>query len=93
MKIQLYNRDGANLWLEKLRDIEPYISEWSLKANSDYEYCLKYIRVIGDFKAIDPPGGPFLALGDELDYFPRKYKIVKIKPNLTIWLSERNNNN
>lgn len=97
MKIHLYNRDGATLWLEKLSNIENHISEWKLNADKESQYCLEYMRVIGNYPdnitAIDPSGGPFLAVGDYLDYFPKKYKIVKINQNLTLWLSEGNNNN
>jgi hypothetical protein len=96
MKIQLYNRDGADLQLVKIRDIEPFISEWKLEVDSKHEYCLEHIRVIFNglnIEAIDPSGGPYLYISDELDYNLKSYKIVNITSNLTLWLSERNNNN
>ena len=102
MKIQLYNRDGANLWLEKVKDIKPNISEWKLKVDEKHSYCLEYLRVIGnikdnkvvDIEAIDPSGGPFLSIGDEISRRTNEsYKIVNFLNSTTLWLSERNNNN
>ena len=100
MKIQLYNRDGANLWLEKVKDIEPNISEWKLRVDNKHKYCLEHIRVIGgsldehlkikDIQSVDPAGGPFISIGDE---FEDKYKIIKILDCATFWISERNNDN
>lgn len=102
-KIRLFNRDGANLWLEQknLKEIEPYISEWELKVDKEHSYVLEFCRFIGEYQiennkinwdvieAIDPSGGPFISLGDE---FENKYKIVKINSANSIWISERNNN-
>lgn len=96
MKIQLYNRDGADLRLIKIRNIEPFISEWKLEVDSKHEYCLEHIRVIfnnSNIEAIDPSGGPYLSISDELDYSLKSYKIVNITSDLTLWLSERNNDN
>lgn len=96
MKIKLYNRNGADLYLEKVRDIEPKISEWKLKVDPKHLYCLEYIRVvraIEDIESIDPSGGPFMSVGDELDYFPKVYKIVNITSSLKLWLSEGHNDN
>ena len=94
-KIRLYNRDGANLWLEntgKCADKNIYV--WKLCVDRKHEYCLHYMRVIGncpnEIEAIDPSGGPMLSIGDE---FKDKYKIVKINSINDIWISERNNNN
>lgn len=103
-KIKLYNRDGADLWLEQktLKEIEPYISEWELKVDSKHSYVLEFCRFIGEYQiennkvnwdvieAIDPSGGPFISLGDE---FEGKYKIVKINSINSIWISEKHNNN
>lgn len=93
MKIKLYNRDGAELWLEKISNIKENISLWELKVDDKHSYCLKYIRVIGDYpdniEAVDPSGGPFISLSDE---FSDKYKIIKIINPTTFWISERNNN-
>ena len=49
MKIKLFNRDGANLWLEKVKEVEPNISEWKLNVDKKHDYCLKYLRVIGNY--------------------------------------------
>ena len=94
MKIKLYNRDGANLWLKKsAKEIEPGIWMWYLDVDKEHEYILKYMRIIGDNilepDAIDPSGGPMLSLGDE---FEGKYKIIKINSANNIWISERDNN-
>lgn len=87
-KINLYNRDGANLWLEN--ESENY---WKLKVDKKHEYCLQYIRIIGDYpsniQAIDPSGGPFLSKGDILD---NNYEIVGFLNGTTLILNERNNN-
>lgn len=89
MRINLHNRDGAELRLEKVKDIDSNTSEWELKVDANHSYCLQYIRVIGNYEAIDPSGGPFLSVGDEID----KYLIVNIINPTTLWLSERNNDN
>ena len=93
MKIKLFNRDGADMWLEKNREIEPNIFEWNLKVDEEHNYCLEYIRIIGNFPyeidAVDPSGGPFISVGNE---FENKYKIIKIINCTTFWISERNNN-
>lgn len=77
--IKLFNRDGADLWLEKIKDLEPHISRWQLKVDDTHKYCLEYMRIIGDYpkeiEAIDPSGGPFISIGDVIN---SKYKIVDI---------------
>lgn len=88
--IRLYNRDRADLRLKKVRNIEDDISEWKLTVDPEHEYCLKYMRIIGDFEAVDPSGGPMISLGDK---FEPKYEIVKIINPTTFWLSEGNKNN
>lgn len=94
MKIKLYNRDGATMWLEKIKDLSNNLSQWELKVDKEHEYCLKYLRVIGNFPseidAIDPSGGPFISVADE---FEGKYKIIKIINPTTFEMSERNGNN
>lgn len=94
MKIKLYNRDGADMWLEKLSDVEPNISRWQLKVDNKHKYCLEYMRVIGDYpnniQAVDPSGGPFISLGDE---FKGKYKIINIINSTIFDISERNKDN
>ena len=93
MKIKLFNRDGADLYIEKSeQQVEPNIYVWNLKVDKKHEYCLEYMRCIGnypnDIEAVDPSGGPFIAVGDMI----RKYQIIKIVDCTTFWLSERNNN-
>lgn len=92
MKIKLHNRDGAELWLEKISNIKENLSLWELKVDDKHSYCLEYMRVIGDYpnniEAVDPSGGPFISLSDE---FLNKYKIIKIINPTTFWISERNN--
>lgn len=94
MKIKLYNRDGANMWLEKLSDMKDNISRWQLKVDDKHEYCLEYMRVIGNYpnriEAVDPSGGPFISLGDE---FEGKYKIINIINSTIFDISERNKDN
>ena len=91
MKIILYNRDRANLWLEKENsDI------WKLKVDQNHEYVLEYMRVIGypKIEAIDPSGGPFISVGDILkDNEKRSYKIIEIINYTTLKLKEKNGNN
>jgi len=94
-KIKLYNRDGANLWLENTREqIDKNIFVWKLNVDDKHKYCLEYIRIIGNYPleidAIDPSGGPMLSVGDE---FEGKYKIVKINNTNNIWISETYNSN
>lgn len=94
MKIKLYNRDGADLWLKKSsKQIEPNIWRWYLDVDEKHKYVLEFCRYIGDNflepEAIDPSGGPMLSLADE---FEDKYKIVKINSISNIWISERDNN-
>ena len=94
MKIKLFNRDGADLWLEKIKEVEKGIGEWRLYVDQKHLYCLQFIRVIGnypnDIEAVDPSGGPMINIGDE---FQSKYKIVKIINATTFWISERDNCN
>lgn len=90
-KIKLFNRDGANLWLEKLSDLEDKISRWKLKVDKKHEYCLQFMRIIGNdpnhIEAVDPSGGPFISIGDKLEN--GKYTIVTIINSLIFDLSER----
>ena len=93
-KIKLFNRDGADLWLEHTDEkIDNNIFVWTLKVDSKHDYVLEYIRIIGNYPtsidAIDPSGGPMLSVGD---VFENKYKIVKINSINNIWISERDNN-
>ena len=95
MKIKLFNRDGADLYIEKSeQQVESNIYVWNLKVDKKHEYCLEYMRCIGnypnDIEAVDPSGGPMINIGDE---FQNKYKIVKIINATTFWISERDNCN
>ena len=95
MKIKLFNRDGADLYIEKSeQQVEPNIYVWNLKVDKKHKYCLEYMRCIGnypsDIEAVDPSGGPMINIGDE---FQSKYKIVKIINATTFWISERDNCN
>jgi hypothetical protein len=94
-KIKLYNRDGANLFLENTgEEVAENISKWKLCVDRKHEYCLHYMRIIGNYpneiEAIDPSGGPMLSVGN---VFEDKYEIVKINSINNIWMSERHNNN
>lgn len=79
MKIKLYNRDGANMWLEQIKEANDKTSLWQLKVDKKHLYCLNYLRCIGDYpnnlEAVDPSGGPMINVGDK---FMNKYKIVRI---------------
>ena len=91
MKIKLPNRDGANLYLEKIEDLENNLSKWSLKVDKKHDYCLHYLRVIGksldEIEAIDPSGGPFMSINSLLEGENNKvYKIISIKPNIVIFI-------
>ena len=92
-KIRLFNRDGADLWLEEEKIIDKNISEWKLKVDSNHEYCLQYLRIIGNFpseiEAVDPSGGPMINIGD---VFENKYKIIKIINSITFLISNNGNN-
>lgn len=96
MKINLFNRDGAKLILNKTdKEVAPEVYVWELIVDFKHEYVLKYCRYIFDENnrsnicAIDPSGGPFLSVGDKFG----KYQIVKINSVKNIWLRERDNNN
>ena len=93
VKIKLYNRDRANLELVRGPQVEPGIFKWSMEVDKEHSYIFKYCRVIfsdNDMReiiAIDPSGGPFISVGDELE---NKYKIVRINNVKDIWISETN---
>ena len=92
-KIKLYNRDGADLWLENTGEqVAENIAKWKLNVDDKHKYCLEYMRVIGNYpseiEAIDPSGGPILSVED---VFENKYEIVKINSINDIWIGERNN--
>lgn len=77
MRIKLYNRDGASMYLYRNDEsipIEPNIYEWEITVDSKHKYILEYCRVIyekgfdSNIVAIDPSGGPFISLGDEFEF-------------------------
>lgn len=87
-KIQLSNRDNADLRLENTDG-----NIWKLRVDTKHSYCLKYMRVgyankTNDIEFVDPSGGPMLVVGDKF----KKYEIVKIINPTTFELRERNNN-
>lgn len=90
-KIKLYNRDGADLWLENTGEqAAENIAIWKLNVDSKHKYVLDFCRYIGynllEPEAIDPSGGPMLLVGD---LFENKYEIVKINSVNNIWIGER----
>ena len=93
MKINLFNRDGANLWLEPEKENSDI---WKLKVDNNHTYVLEYMRIIGypKIEAIDPSGGPFISIGDILkDNEKRYYKIIEIINCTTFKLKKENGNN
>ena len=100
-KINLFNRDGANMFLEEIKKISPNIYEFQITVDNDHKYVLEYCRAIYEegfgskIIAIDPAGGPFLPLEGELkDELDNKiFKIIEINSAKSILLSERDNNN
>ena len=75
--IKLFNRYGAKFWLEHLdKDI------WQLKYEDPRD--LDYMRIIYEdddckiVNAIDPPGGPFMCVGYNVN---KKYQIAEIFKN------------
>lgn len=67
MKIKLYNRDGADLYLENCD-----VNLWKLSVDDKHKYVLGYIRVgyENDNKTInfiDPSGGPYLSVGQRVN--------------------------
>jgi hypothetical protein len=91
-KIQLYNRDGADLWLENTGEqAAENIAIWKLCVDDKHKYFLEHVGIVGsiyDIEAIDPPGGPMLSVGDT---FENKYEIVKINSTNSIWIGEKYN--
>lgn len=82
MKINLFNRDGADLWLEP--------KTWTLKVDDSHKYALDFMRLIGDeeIEAVDPSGGPFISVGDILG----EYKVTKIINPTTFEMEYYGNN-
>ena len=89
--INLPNRCGGTLWLEKTKHIRENIYEWTLKVDDEHSWIFNHMGIIEPLCiiAVDPPGGPFIGVGDEFD---NNYKIIFIQDATTFWISERNNN-
>jgi len=52
MRIKLFNRDGASIYLyrnDEATPIEPNIYEWEITVDSRHNYVLEYCRYIGEF--------------------------------------------
>ena len=67
MKIDFYNRDGFNIWLERVGENSDW---WQLRA--DQSSLFDYIDLTfenndtNSIYAVDPPGGPFIFVGSEV---------------------------
>lgn len=106
MRIKLFNRCGANMYLYRNDDatpIEPNIYEWELTVDSRHNYVLEYCRYMGEYENTEnlkhvkwlfieaiDPSGGPFISVG--DEFENKYKIVKINSTKSIWISERDNN-
>lgn len=99
-EIKLYNRDRANLKLVKIDDNNKNPGMWRLEVDSEHNYILNHLRIIGkesapnmnveNWEAIDPSGGPFIAVGD---IYENKYKVEKFINATTLLISENEGNN
>ena len=100
-KMKLHNRDGANLELVKISTRPDNSEVWKLKVDTDHDYVLQYIRIIGkegastmkspnDWEAIDPSGGPFISIGSIID---NQYKVVGFLDATTLILQNEGDNN
>ena len=94
-RIKLFNRDGADLYLENIKD-----DIWELKVDDKHQWVLKYMRCGGKFDIdennninweertmIGPSGGPYLEVGDIIN----NYKIIEICSETTLRLEANNN--
>jgi len=99
-KMKLHNRDGANLELVKISTRPDNSEVWKLKVDTDHDYVLQYIRIIGkegastmkspnDWEAIDPSGGPFISIGSIID---NQYKVVGFLDATTLILRNEGDN-
>lgn len=77
--IKLFNRDGLNLWLEKVSG-----NFYAIKSDEESKWGLEHLRVgLEDnknrYSFVDPSGGPFLSVGHKLkDDNGKKYIIKEI---------------
>lgn len=101
-KIKLNNRDHADLWLEQINNTD----WWQLKVDKKHEYCLKYMRMGGDFEIEKTPENSQYIKWTKVvmmdpsggpylevgDILDNKYKIVEMNADLQLKLSEEHNN-
>ena len=74
-KIKFYNRDGSEVWIEKIGK-EGW---WGLRMKPDLLFFythLLYEEEGQEIYAVDPPGGPFLSVGMKIE---ERYIIEEIK--------------
>lgn len=77
--IKLYNRDGLNIWLERIGE-----NFYMLKSDEKSKWGIEHLRVglsedNNRYTFVDPPGGPFLDIGYSLkDSNGKKYIIKEI---------------
>lgn len=80
--IKLPNRYGLSILLEHIKD-----NDWKLKIPPKNPY-----RIIGEkdhIMAVDPPGGPFISIGDKIE----NKTVINISNNgLLITLKDEFNN-
>ena len=66
MRIDFYNRDGFNIWLERVGENSDW---WQLR--TDQSSLFDYINLTfedndtNSIYAVDPPGGPFISIGSK----------------------------
>lgn len=75
--IKLFNRDGLNLWLERIGE-----NFYMLKSDEKSKWGLEHLRVgLSDdknrYSFVDPSGGPFLNVGYKLKDNDGKEYIIK----------------
>ena len=73
-EIKFYNRDGSEVWIEKVGDN----GWWQLRMKPDQLFS--YTRLLYEegqgIYAVDPPGGPLLSVGKKIE---EQYMIEEIK--------------
>lgn len=78
MKIDFYNRDGYDVWLERIGEDSDW---WQLRTNQPSLF--NYINLIFEdnntdsIYAVDPPGGPFISVGSKVGL--EEMVVVEIK--------------
>jgi hypothetical protein len=74
-KIEFYNRDGSEVWIEKIGE-EGW---WQLRMKPDQLFSYTHLLYEDEGQgiyAVDPPGGPFLSVGTKIG---ERYMIEEIK--------------